>query len=46
VDVAYNGNEAIRKIKSKVESKSQYSLIFMDLTMPIMNGYQTIKAIN
>jgi signal transduction histidine kinase len=40
VDVAINGQEAIRKLETHA-----YSLVLMDLEMPVMNGYQATKAI-
>ena len=38
VDVAWNGCEAIEKVKS-----TQYDLIFMDITMPEMDGNESLK---
>lgn len=38
VDVAWNGCEAIDKVKS-----TQYDLIFMDITMPEMDGDESLK---
>ena len=40
VDVAWNGYEAIEKVKA-----IQYDLIFMDITMPEMNGDESLKEI-
>lgn len=40
VDIANNGQEAIRKC-----SEQQYSLILMDIEMPIMNGYDATLMI-
>jgi len=42
IDVANNGKEALDKVKSK---EKNYSLILMDIEMPIMNGYEATKAI-
>ena len=42
IDVAYNGVEAVNKIKNSYFNKKQnyyYALIIMDLSMPIMDGY-------
>lgn len=39
-DFACNGAEAIEKIKSK-----HFDLVFMDLQMPVMNGYDATRAI-
>lgn len=40
VDVALNGLEAIKSVKAK-----DYSLILMDLHMPIMDGFEATKTI-
>lgn len=40
VDIATNGQEAIKKSKEK-----RYTLILMDIDMPIMNGYEATKRI-
>jgi PAS domain S-box-containing protein len=40
VDIANNGKEALEVI-----SKNDYDLVVMDLQMPIMDGYETIKHI-
>ena len=40
VDVAVNGLEAV-----KIVSKSPYDLIFMDLQMPAMDGYEAMRKI-
>jgi PAS domain S-box-containing protein len=39
-DFAYNGQEAVQKVQEK-----HYDLIFMDLHMPILDGYEATKAI-
>ncbi len=43
VDVAYDGEKAIEKIAEC--DAGYYSLIFMDIRMPGMNGYETTIAI-
>lgn len=43
VETAYNGEEAVEKVSEK--PAGYYDLIFMDIHMPIMNGYQATAAI-
>ncbi|KAL4454172.1 hypothetical protein ABPG73_011930 [Tetrahymena malaccensis] len=47
VDKATSGFEALDLIKKKKEHSccNKYSLIFMDIDMPVMNGYQTTEKI-
>ncbi|MCK9412001.1 MAG: response regulator [Prolixibacteraceae bacterium] len=40
VDLAANGKEAVDVLKGKY-----YDLIFMDIQMPVMNGYESTKMI-
>ncbi|CAD8071415.1 unnamed protein product [Paramecium sonneborni] len=47
IDSASNGSECIEKIKNKkcCQQCSGYKLIFMDLEMPILNGFNATKEI-
>ena len=40
IDVAENGEEAVAKVKSR-----RYDLIFMDVQMPVMDGFQATEQI-
>lgn len=40
VEVAQNGQEAIEKLQ-----KNTYDIVFMDVHMPVINGYQATQAI-
>ena len=40
VDVAYNGQEAVDKVK-----ETDYGLVLMDISMPIMDGYEATRII-
>lgn len=41
-DVASNGQEALKKI---LEEQAPYGLVFMDLNMPVMDGYEAAAAL-
>ena len=43
VDVAENGQEAIKLLGTRPEN--YYELIFMDIQMPVMNGYEATANI-
>lgn len=45
IDVAENGKEAIALVKQAIDRKENYNLICMDLTMPVMDGHETMQAI-
>ena len=45
IDVAENGKEAIALVKKALEQKENYNLVCMDLTMPVMDGHETMQAI-
>lgn len=42
-DLAGNGQEAVEKFAAS--EPGQYDIIFMDVQMPVMNGYEATKAI-
>ena len=48
MDQAKNGQEAFDLVKSneKVPNGWYYDLIFLDLNMPIMNGYESCEQIS
>lgn len=43
IEVVVNGKEAVEKVQQAEEN--YYSLIFMDVRMPIMNGYEAVEVI-
>jgi CheY-like chemotaxis protein len=46
IDKANNGQEALDLVKSSYQKKEHsYGLIFMDCSMPVMNGYDASEAI-
>ncbi len=46
IDKANNGREALNLVKEAfIKQKYSYGLIFMDCSMPIMNGYDATDAI-
>ncbi|CAD8052968.1 unnamed protein product [Paramecium sonneborni] len=45
IDEAYNGEQAIQKIRNSRKEGKKYEYIFMDLTMPILNGYEAAEQI-
>ena len=46
IDTANNGLEALKKVEEAFENKyCSYGLIFMDLSMPVMDGFEASKQI-
>ncbi|EAS03288.2 response regulator receiver domain protein (macronuclear) [Tetrahymena thermophila SB210] len=46
VDLAHDGQEAVNKVQEKYQKqKETYQIIFMDIQMPIMDGFQATKEI-
>ena len=46
IDKASNGEQALNLVKDAFKmNKFSYGLIFMDCSMPIMNGYDATEAI-
>ena len=46
IETAHNGLEALKKVKSSYyENDYSYGLIFMDCSMPIMDGYESTDLI-
>ena len=43
VDTAENGAQAVEKIKNS--QPGNYDLVLMDVQMPVMNGYEAVRAI-
>ena len=43
LDHSYNGEDAFKKVKTQALNKccKKYHMIFMDIEMPIMDGYQS-----
>lgn len=50
-DTAFNGEEALTKILNKAHSccptcnNSSYTFIFLDISMPLLDGMETVKKI-
>lgn len=44
-DVAVNGKEALEAFSAALVDNHPYDLICMDISMPEMDGYETLKAI-
>jgi signal transduction histidine kinase/DNA-binding response OmpR family regulator len=43
VEMAHNGREAVDMVTSKPDG--YYHMVFMDIQMPVMNGYEAVRAI-
>ena len=45
VDTAHNGKEALERVKLESRSGRSYGLVFMDCSMPFMDGYEACSRI-
>jgi two-component system, chemotaxis family, chemotaxis protein CheY len=45
IDTAENGAEAIQLAKQAIDNNDNYNLICVDLSMPMMDGHETMQAI-
>ncbi|MDT8448109.1 MAG: response regulator [bacterium] len=45
VDVVVNGEEALEVFKSSLKEKTPYSVIFLDIMMPEMDGHEALRQI-
>ncbi len=46
IDTAYNGQQAVDLVKNACEKNVySYGLVFMDCSMPVMNGYEASDLI-
>jgi signal transduction histidine kinase/DNA-binding response OmpR family regulator/HPt (histidine-containing phosphotransfer) domain-containing protein len=43
VELAFNGKEAVEMVQNN--PKNYYDLVFMDIQMPVMDGYEAVKLI-
>lgn len=43
IETAENGREAVKMVQ--LSSQGHYDLIFMDIRMPVMNGYETVSLL-
>jgi signal transduction histidine kinase/CheY-like chemotaxis protein len=44
-DLAAHGGEAVDHVRGQSTSRRDYGLVFMDLSMPVMDGYDAIQVI-
>jgi two-component system chemotaxis response regulator CheY len=45
VDIAVNGNEAVKAVKLALARHENYDLICLDIMMPLKSGQETLKEI-
>jgi len=45
VEIAMDGETAIAEVKRRSETNEQFKLIFMDIQMPVMDGFEIAKAL-
>jgi len=44
-DIAVNGEEAVEAYRASLEEEFSYDLICLDLLLPVMDGWETLKRI-
>lgn len=45
VHIAVNGKEAIGAVKRSLDEQDPYQMVLLDVIMPEMDGYETLKSI-
>lgn len=45
INMATNGEEAVQAVAMALDAQDPYTLILMDIMMPVMDGHQALKTI-